>query len=309
MKTFELWAGDYCLRVAIGRPHQPDPPHILAQVAMSEFRKNNVWFEGPYGDWAAAQSQASGYDAPAILERAIQACRSVAAGEAAYERDTVLFREPAFSFPLILWLLRAGKAVGGHLRVLDFGGALGSLYAQHKEALAVLDDVSWAVVEQAHIAQAGREEFSNDRLSFFSDFADACHETNPNVILCSGVLQYLEKPFDFLSKVLTEGADYIIIDRLMARRSLEDQVYLQHVPAWIYEASYPVWFLNAETVEQMCEAAGYERVEHYASETASFGTAAPPDILRFEEQGVDVGSFGRTEGWPYLGWLFRRRGL
>jgi hypothetical protein len=52
----------------------------------------------------------------------------VKTGEAVYERDSVLFDEIQYSFPVIAALLRVASANKGKLNVLDFGGSEKSHY-------------------------------------------------------------------------------------------------------------------------------------------------------------------------------------
>src|SRR6187402_2999804 len=64
----------------------------------------NVW-SGDYPRWADAVADASGYDAAAILERVRAAALAVKRGEAAYERDSVLFDRIEHAWPLLASLM------------------------------------------------------------------------------------------------------------------------------------------------------------------------------------------------------------
>ena len=90
----------------------------------------------------------TGYDGPAILAKTREAGLKVKRGEAAYERDSVLFDQVEHSFPLLAGLLRAALSQQGELVVLDFGGALGSTYLQCREFLTPLKRLVWCIVEQ-----------------------------------------------------------------------------------------------------------------------------------------------------------------
>lgn len=303
MRQFRFSIGKLHMQMRVSR----EDPEERFRATLERFHKTNVYFEGPFKDWDAAKEAASGYDAPQILEKAIASARAVKAGEAAYERDTVLFQTPAFSHPLLSWLLLAAASSGGNLHVIDFGGALGSLYFQNRAALSVLNALSWCVVEQDHIASAGAAEFSDDILSFSSDLTEACAKSNANFLLLSGVLQYLPDPMTVLRTALSSGVEFVAIDRTMARTNLKDEVFLQHVPEWIYEASYPVRFLNAEALEETFAEFGYSIIEQTASIWSTFGSAAPSSVKEFSDWGLDVSTLGSLEGWPYLGWFLRRQ--
>jgi len=57
----------------------------------------------------------------------------------------------------------------GVLKVLDFGGSLGSTYFQNRKFLDSLKDVVWCVVEQKHFVDVGKVDFEDSRLKFYYD--------------------------------------------------------------------------------------------------------------------------------------------
>ncbi len=58
------------------------------------------WF-GNYAIWDEAKKQCTGYDTTSILEKVKQAILKVKNGEAAYERDSVIFDTIEYSEPLL----------------------------------------------------------------------------------------------------------------------------------------------------------------------------------------------------------------
>ncbi|WP_158559757.1 MULTISPECIES: methyltransferase, TIGR04325 family [unclassified Herbaspirillum] len=217
----------------------------------AEHRATNNYFEGDYENWQSALADARGYDQPTILQKAVIATRTVQHGEAAYERDTVVYKTPAYSHPQLTWLLYAASRSHGKLHVLDFGGALGSTYHQHHHALNHLPDLLWGVVEQAHYVEAGRSEFSDQHLSFHFSLKECSAAVTPNFGLLSATLQYLEKPYQQLEEMLSLGLPYLLLDKTLAHRLGRDRLVVQHVPSWIYDASYPVWLLDADRLEKL----------------------------------------------------------
>lgn len=201
-------------------------------------------FRGDYGSWTEARANSSGYEAGQILERAVMAARTVRHGYAAWERDTVLFHEEACNEPLLAALRTAATAAGGRLSVLDFGGALGSTWWQHRRQLAAVPEVRWSVVEQPGFVTAGRREFSTGPLRFY-ETCEACHAAErPNVVLLSSVLPYVERPHALLADLAAHECDWIIIDRTGLTRTGRDRLTVEHVPPSIYDASYPCWFFD-----------------------------------------------------------------
>ncbi len=163
----------------------------------------------------------------------------VSAGEAMFERDSILFDEVIYSFPVLAGLLRAAAEDDGHLSVIDFGGALGSSYYQCHKFLSILPRLQWGVVEQPHFVQCGQEHFRTDQLDFFFTLSDGIERIRPNVALLSSVLQYVPEPYDVLNELMESKIQYLIIDRTPFGDEVHDVIAIQHVPASIYPASYP----------------------------------------------------------------------
>lgn len=212
-------------------------------------------WSGNYKDWQAAEVAASGYDNADILAKALYAAREVRDGRALWERDTVLFNKAEINWPLYASLMAVAAHECGKLHVLDFGGALGSTFIQHKPWLQTLPECSWHVVEQEHFVQVGQEEFSTETLQFHYSIEDVLNQIPINCILLSSVLQYLEKPFDLLRK-LAKTEKTIIIDRT-PMHARESRLTIQRVGEEIYKASYPCWWLDQRRVLTILHSQGY----------------------------------------------------
>lgn len=198
-----------------------------------------IRFEGEIATWEEASARCTGYDAQLILEKVLAATLMVKRGEAVYERDSILFDEIEYSWPMLVGLMWAAAQNGGKLNVLDFGGSLGSSYFQHRRILQSLIEVHWNVVEQAHYVDAGRASIQDEHLHFYRTIEECLSENQPNVILLSSVMQYLSEPFAVLLELMNVGASVIVLDRTIVNNSGHDRIYAQHVPSSIYKASYP----------------------------------------------------------------------
>jgi len=206
--------------------------------------QETIRFTGDYASWDEAERRSIGYAAPEILVKTRAAMLKVKNGEAAFERDSVLFAVMENNFPLLAGLMRAATANGGHLSVLDFGGSLGSTYFRCRDFLSTVKELRWSIVEQPGHVACGREEFANEQLHFYETIVDCLRAERPNVLLLSGVVQCLPKPYDFLIDILRYEFPYIIVDRTAFAPNGRDRLTVEHVPAWIYPASYPSWFLS-----------------------------------------------------------------
>ena len=227
-----------------------------------------IRFTGDFKSWKDAERASTGYGAPEILEKTRAALLKVKRGEAAFERDSVTFEEMEYEFPLLAGLLRTANAFNGRLSVLDFGGALGSSYFHCRSFLSIVKQLRWSVVDQPSQVACGREDFANEELRFYETVAACLRDEQPNVLLLSGVLQYLARPYDVLAGLLRESFPYVIVERMAFNGSGRDRLTVQHVPPQIYQASYPAWFLSensfrkvfAGRYELICEYRGRDEV-------------------------------------------------
>ncbi|MGI8584332.1 MAG: methyltransferase, TIGR04325 family [Chitinophagaceae bacterium] len=205
-----------------------------------------IAWTGNYSSWQQAKEHTTGYDDKEILEKCKNALLKVKNGEAKYERDSVLFDEIEYSWPLLAALQRCALENNNTLCVLDFGGSLGSTYFQNKSFLSGVK-VSWNIVEQKIFVETGKKFFEDETLKFFYTIEESLQHQQPNVIILSSVLQYLPGPYDFIQKLLMYNFSHIILDRTgFEKKHGRDVLTVQNVPALIYKASYPCWFFNEQ---------------------------------------------------------------
>lgn len=246
----------------------------LPPVLLDELRRvsgRGIRFSGNYADWGDATTAATGYDTDEILQRVVAATRSVVSGQAAFERDSVLFDAPAYSYPLLAALLRAAARNGGRLNVIDFGGSLGSTYRQHRQFLAGLPQLRWCVVEQPHFVAAGRSEFTTDELVFADTLAQVPWWGQPCVALLSSVLQYLQDPLPVLEALRHSGATSLVIDRTPVADAAHDRLCVQTVPPQIYRASYPCRiFARAPLMQRLAQ--HWDLLAEFPCEEGHFAT-------------------------------------
>lgn len=240
------------------------PP--VAYQGLRTLRPNRIRFNGDYADWETAARSCTGYDAASILNKVLDATLKVQRGEAAFERDSVLFRDPEYSWPVLTGLMWAAARNRGILNVLDFGGALGSSYFQCARFLDAVPDVRWNVVEQQGFVAAGRAHIQDNRLRFYFDIEECIAENKPNAVLLSSVLQYLREPFVLLKQVIDLASDILVLDRTPYTNSGHSSVLkVQSVPASIYAASYPCWFMNEEHLLSLARDNNYSLVSCFNS--------------------------------------------
>lgn len=203
------------------------------------FRGGAIDFEGDFSTWKDAVTHSAGYESDIILSRVLESTIKVKQGEYAFERDSVLFDKVEYDWPVLSGLMWAAAQNGGRLNVMDFGGALGSSYFQNRKFLDKLVDLKWNVIEQPHFVQTGKLHIQDDRLRFYLTIDECLAENLPNVVLLSGVLQYLENLVEIIKELKTLNSSVIILDRTIVNKTTEHKNYVQIVPPAIYSASYP----------------------------------------------------------------------
>lgn len=210
---------------------------------ISKKQEKYGWF-GDYNSWEEAKKDCTGYENDIILQKVKEAILKVKNGEAVYERDSVIFDKKEYSEELLKGLLDAASKNDYKLNVLDFGGSLGSTYFQNKDFLEHLQEFSWNIVEQENFVKEGKRTFEDKSLKFYYDIDDCLKENKINVLLLSGVLQYLDKPYEFINNITKHNFDYIILDRTAFTKHKRKILTIQKVPKEIYNASYPSYFFN-----------------------------------------------------------------
>jgi putative methyltransferase (TIGR04325 family) len=196
--------------------------------------------EGPYIDWAQCEQRSRGYNQEHILAQVTESVLKVKRGEAAFERDSVLFDRIEYAWPALSGLLRSAALHGGALRVLDFGGSLGSSYFQNRKFISDLPELAWGVVEQPAFVTQGQRLIAEGPLQFFPTIQACNDQLHPNVALFSSVLQYLPDPHAVLRELRNTTVRMLIIDRTPFSNAMQDECFVQHIPASIYTASYPI---------------------------------------------------------------------
>jgi len=219
-------------------------PPIFINFYENKF--NKYGFFGKFSSWEEAMKSSEGYDSNKILEKVKTSLLKVKNGEAVYERDSVLFDKIEYSWPLLASLLWIASQNSNKLNLIDFGGSLGTSYFQNRSLLKHLNLLKWNIVEQEKFVECGRKYFKNEHVKFYYNLEECIEEQNPDIILFSSVIQYVEDPFCLLEKVINLDFKYIIFTRTPFLTTNTDILTIQKVPPKIYEASYPAWFFSEE---------------------------------------------------------------
>lgn len=209
----------------------------------------HIRYEGDYATFAEARAASTGYDAPSILQRTRDAIFKVKMGHNRWERDAMVSDSDEMPWSLLACLMRIAALKGRpELSVLDFGGSLGSTYFWCRPFFSPDFRVRWNVVEQRAHVEVGQREFQDEQLRFSHSVSEALAHGRPDVMILSGVLNFLDKPEEFLSDFVSHGIPYFILDRTPLWDRPRHRLTVQHVPKEIYPASYPSWFFSRERI-------------------------------------------------------------
>jgi len=192
-----------------------------------------------YSTWEDAENAAEGYDSDNVILKIKNSAKLVFEKKAVYERDSVIFNEIHYSFPLLASLLFVAEN-SKSLRVIDFGGALGTTFQQNLKFLSKLkNNVDWRIVEQDKLVDIGKKEFTNKYLSFYNTMEDSFKDGIDAILFCSSIC-YIPNPYNYLNKAIDLKTPFIIFDRTPMTNEVKDTFAVQQVPASIYKASYPI---------------------------------------------------------------------
>lgn len=217
----------------------------LKNAFKKKSKRKEYGFFGDYSSWNEVEKLCEGYSDKSILQKTLESTLKVKNGEAVFERDSFIFDEIQYSWGLLASLFKVAVENGNSLKVLDFGGALGSHYFQNKKFLQPIKIKKWTVVEQKHYIDVGNKKIADGILSFAYSIEDV---NNADVLILSAVLQYFPNPYEWLEKFIAKKIPYIVLDRTAFSTEGRDRLTLQKVPPEIYEAQYPAWFLDKSKV-------------------------------------------------------------
>ncbi len=240
---------------------------LIPEIFINKYHLYNSKNFGSFDDyetWEEAENNSTKYDTVEILKKVKESALKVKNGKATYERDSFIFDEIQYSWPLLAGLMFAAGINRGELKLLDFGGSLGTTYFQNKKFLDKLEFVSWNIVEQKHFVDSGKTNFEDKKLKFYYDIESCAKQESPNVLLLSSVLQYIKKPYELLDELLKNNFETIVIDRTPFSKT-KQKIKLQVVNPKIYKASYPCWFFDELEFTNYFIKSGYKILEIFKS--------------------------------------------
>ena len=201
-------------------------------------------FTGAYKSYAEAvsntrKSSLIGYDNDEIVSVSQEAMTQIA----------------SWDYPVLFWLDRLLKP---QAHILDAGGHVGTKFLAFRRLLD-LRDISWTVYDLPALVRAGKKMLAEDAsikgLGFSDDLAAVAHV---DILLASGLMQYLDKSFAQLISELPNPPDKIILNKV-ATRDGETIVTLEQIG----NAQVAYQIRNRQMLQQSFQDAGYEIVDDW----------------------------------------------
>ena len=156
------------------------------------------------------------------------------------------------------------------------------MYFHHEEKLYKIKDLKWIVVEQPHFVECGKGEFSNGTLEFMKETDFFSSKMIPDVLILSGIIQFLKQPYEKILKIINLNIPLIIIDRTPFSKTGKEKLCIQKVNPKIYNASYPVWLLDFKKLMSFFEDK-YELIQEFTPIDFDYSVDYKGIVLKLKE--------------------------
>lgn len=164
-----------------------------------------------YADFAQALSDCTrdGYENTDIVNVVVEKTKRYRDGLSAKNSPVQLKANDAYSLCSLLAAWGSDE-----INVLDFGGAAGAHYFAARAVLPSSCRLNWVVVETSAMAEKA-QVLANEELRFSNDITQSAASLGRlDVLHTSGTLQCVEKPYEFLEKLISVSAKHIMFSRL-----------------------------------------------------------------------------------------------
>lgn len=247
-----------------------------------------IW-EGIYNRFSEAPAKGSGFTSRRWVEKGLERMRSMR--KLAEKGKTVpeVTIYPRSLLPIVAAMVEPAAEC---LQILDFGGSLGFDYYPVKSGLAVGKKLSYHIVENDLICQAGQDFFSNESDIFFHTALP--HIDSFDIIHLGSSLHYVEEWQNLIARLSAYHPQYVLFTDLAAG-DIPTYASLQNY----YESKIPTWFFSIEEIDAVLEKNGF----HLA-----FKSSYMSNILG-EEQSYPQENFEPQYRLGYAASLLYRKGV
>lgn len=248
--------------------------HVAMPLRVLIARTRLLWrrhrFTGAYPDRAAALAAApagalKGYDHDAVVDVSQSQMR--------------MLKE--WDYPVLLWLDRIlREAADRTFAVLDAGGHVGTKYYAFRKHID-LSRLDWRVWDLPPMVAAGKTLAEHEGVSHGLSFTSRLDDCGlPDIMVCSGLLQYLDRPFTELVNALAQPPGMMILNKVALRDGPGIFTLERIGPAFV-----PYQFRNRVAFEREIHDLGYEIIDQWRIEALANRIASHPEFGAGESAG------------------------
>jgi putative methyltransferase (TIGR04325 family) len=157
-------------------------------------------------------------------------------------------------YPVMFWL---AKLLPGSKTVFDWGGSVGLKYFAFRRYLEYANDLEWLVSEVPAVVEVGREIARDQRATALRFTTDFTGMANADVLLASGVLQFIDDPFSGL-RAQPRLPRHLIVNKAPVYQ-LQSAVTLHNMGT----AFCPYHLFNRRELVRAIETLGYRLVDEW----------------------------------------------
>lgn len=140
----------------------------------------------------------------------------------------------------------------GSIRVIDFGGGMGTGFLQLLTTLPPGTAIRYDVIEMEKMCSAGRELYKNEPRICFHASLDDCAPA-PDIVYVNSALQYVDDYAGQLRGLAALNAPWLLLARLAAGNIPTFATQQMNLPGQLL----PYWFLNLDEVVTILSNTGY----------------------------------------------------
>jgi putative methyltransferase (TIGR04325 family) len=234
-------------------------PFRMAMGRLRLLRPDGCRFSGAYSFYgeameAAAHRGLAGYDHEEVAEVSFKKMCEVA----------------PWDYPVLFWMNRLSADIAS---VIDAGGHMGTKYRAFRDLLPISDDLQWVVYDLPAIVRAGRRRAEMDGLKGLR-FVDRLEDAGAaDLLLGSGLLQYLDVPVSGLLGRLPRLPSHLLLNKV-ALRAGRTIVTLEKIG----KARVPYQIRNETGFLRDVQGLGYRLIDRWTIPSLSHVIATHPEL-------------------------------
>jgi len=175
-----------------------------------------------------------------------------------------------WDYPVLFWLQRL---LPNAKSILDAGGHMGTKFRAFQNHIPLGPPSSWIVYDLPTIVKQGKRRAEDDGLEGIEFTSDLSTIKRCDILLASGLLQYLDQPFTDILQQLPELPRHIIINKLAVRDG-ETLVTLEDFG----HAFVPYQIRSRQPFFSTLEALGYHPVDEWEIPSLSHVIPTHPEF-------------------------------